>query len=368
MATLKNKKQGDFIFLLLIIVLIVFGLIMVFSASYYDSLTERGNPYYFLLRQGVWIAIGTVFMVATFLFDYRYYKKLAYPFMMISVVLLLLIFTPMGLTINGATRWLNLKVITLMPGEIAKLAVILFAARFLSEKPRRIKSLIYGVFPLIILIGIVGLLIMKQPNLSTAFTVSAAVMIIMFVAGMRWSHIGLFVASGAILGYKLILGASYRMTRLTTFLDPFSDKQGAGYQTVQSLIAVGTGGIFGLGLGKSVQKSLYLPEANTDFIFAIVGEELGFIGCVFLIVIFALLIWRGVRIAIQAPDLFGCLVASGITGVIAVQTILNIAVVTASIPATGVALPFISWGGNSLVLFMTMAGIMLNISKRSVKG
>lgn len=365
----KNLKSGDFLLMLFTTMLVIFGLIMVFSASYYYSISWTGSAYGYLKRHGIWVILGFIAMVFGASFDYRYYRKIAIPVLIISFVLLVLIFTPLGQNVNGATRWLKVGPITLMPGELAKMAAIIFIARFLSDKPDRIQSIPRGILPCVGIAGVLGILIVKQPNLSTAITVVGIILAMMLVAGMKWRYV--IGAGGAgvagIIAIVLFMKDTYWYQRLTIFMDPFVDPLGDGYQGVQSLLALGSGGLFGVGLGKSVQKNLYLPEPQNDFILAIIGEELGFIGILALIVLYCLLLWRGVHIALNAPDQFGMLLASGIVLMIAIQVILNIAVVTSSMPPTGINLPFISYGGNALLIFMFSAGVLLNISRHGPK-
>lgn len=355
--------------MLFTLMLVIFGIIMVFSASYYYSISQDGTAYSYLIRHGVWAFLGFVAMVFGACFDYKNYKRLALPALIISVVLLVLVFTPLGETRNNATRWIGVGPITIMPGELAKLAAIVFVAWFLSEDMDRIKSVKKGILPLLGVMAVLAGLIIKQPNLSTAITVCGIIVAMMLVAGMRWRYVfgTLGVGAAGILGILLFMKDSYWYTRLTAFTDPFADPLDSGYQAVQSLLALGSGGLFGVGLGKSVQKNLYLPEPQNDFILAIIGEELGFVGILCIMIVYSLLIWRGIHIAINAPDQFGMLLASGVVLMIAIQVILNIAVVTSSIPATGINLPFISYGGNALLIFMFSIGILLNISRHAPK-
>ena len=299
---IKRKKKtadlrsGDFPLVMITTILVLFGLIMVFSASYYYSISQAGNPYSYLIKHGMWVVFGFVVMVFGASFDYRRYKKAAIPGLIISFVLLVLLFTPLGQTVNGATRWIGAGPVTIMPGELAKLAVILFTAWFLSKDTGRIKSVLHGILPLVVIAGVFGVLIMKQPNLSTAITVCGIIVSMMLVAGMKWRYCIGAVGAGA-LGIVAILvtKSGHWYSRLTSFTDPFADPLGDGYQVVQSLLALGSGGLFGVGLGKSVQKNLYLPEPQNDFIAAIIGEELGFVGLMLLLVVYCLFIWRGVR-------------------------------------------------------------------------
>lgn len=362
-------KSGDFWIMLFTMMLVIFGLIMVFSASYYYSISRDGNAYSYLLRHGMWVLLGAGAMIFGAAFDYRRYKKLAIPAFILSIILLVLVLTPLGQTTNGATRWISVGPVTIMPGEIAKIAAILFVAWFLSEDPDRIKSVLRGILPLIGVVGVYGALIIMQPNLSTAITVCGIIIAMMLVAGLKWRYVATAGGMGVagLLFILIFMKDTYWYSRLTSFTDPFADSLDSGYQAVQSLLALGSGGLFGVGLGKSVQKNLYLPEPQNDFILAIIGEELGFVGLLCLIALYCLFLWRGVHIAINAPDRFGMLLASGIVLMVAIQVILNIAVVTSSMPPTGINLPFISYGGNALLIFMFSAGVLINISRHEPK-
>ena len=362
-------RSGDFWLMLFTLMLVIFGLIMVFSASYYYSISQDGNAYSYLLRHGVWVILGFGAMIFGAAFDYRRYKKLALPIFVVSILLLILVLTPLGQTTNGATRWIRLGPVTIMPGEIAKIAAIMFVAWFLGDNGDRIKSVLRGILPLIGVAALYGALIIMQPNLSTAITVCGIIIAMMLVAGLKWRYVLTAGGLGAagVLSILLFMKDSYWYTRLTSFTDPFADPLGDGYQAVQSLLALGSGGLFGVGLGKSVQKNLYLPEPQNDFIMAIIGEELGFFGLLLLMALYCLFIWRGTRVALKAPDQFGMLLASGIILMVAIQVILNVAVVTSSMPATGINLPFISYGGNALLIFMFSAGVLINISRHVEK-
>ena len=365
----RRMKSGDFVLTIIVLSLVVFGVIMVFSSSYYNAINDSGDPYYFLKRDIVWAGLGLGLMIFCALLDYRVYAKFAPTILVVSLTLLALLFTPLGVTRNFATRWIGIGEFTIMPGEVAKIAAIIFVAWYLSKDPRRIHSFTKGIIPMIGLVGVFFGLIILQPNLSTAITISGIIIGMMFVAGLNLLFVAGILGLGAVGITAMILTdeGGYRLKRLTSFLDPFQDPLGDGYQVIQSLLALGSGGIFGVGLGKSIQKTLYLPEPQNDFIFAIIGEELGFIGCLILIACYLVLIWRGVHISLNAPDMFGTLLASGITIMLALQVILNIAVVTSSIPPTGITLPFVSYGGNALMLFMGSMGILLNISRHSAR-
>ncbi|MBQ6495787.1 MAG: putative lipid II flippase FtsW [Firmicutes bacterium] len=364
-------KSVDFFLLMVVLVLVFFGLIMVFSASYYYSISQADTPFSYLIRDGIWVVIGLFAMLLGLLFDYHIYcnKWVAIGALIFCFLLLILVLSPFGQEINGAQRWIAIGPITLMPGEIAKIGLIFFIAWFYGTRPRRADSLLLGLLPVFVIMGVFAALIFKQPNLSTAITVCCIVVAMQLVAGMHWGYIAFLGAlGGAGLAALLSFAAdSYWVTRITSFLDPFADAAGEGYQVVQSLLALGSGGLFGVGMGKSVQKSLYLPEPQNDFILAIIGEELGFVGVLALLLVYCLFIWRGTRIALRAPDQFGLLLASGIVLMVAIQVVLNVAVVTSSMPPTGINLPFVSYGGNALLMFMFASGVLLNISRQIPK-
>ena len=364
-------KSADFFLLVLVLALVFFGLAMVFSASYYTSISESDNPFKYLLKDGLWVFIGLILMGIGMMIDYHAYanKFWAIGAVIVCFLLLIIVLTPVGTNLNGAQRWIYLGPVSIMPGELAKLGLIFFISWFYGKRPIRAHRLFSGLLPVFGLMLLFAALIIKQPNLSTAITVCGIVVCMQLVAGMHWGYVGFLAAMGGagFAGLLTFASDSYWMTRLTSFLDPFADAAGDGYQVVQSLYALGSGGLFGVGIGKSVQKSLYLPEPQNDFILAIIGEELGFIGVLVLLLAYCLFIWRGARIAVKAPDQFGLLLASGIVLMVAIQVILNVAVVTSSMPPTGINLPFVSYGGNALMMFMYSAGILLNISRQMVK-
>ena len=364
-----KMRPGDFTLVVMVLLLAIFGVIMVFSVSYYWSIDKHGTPYYFLIRAGFWVVSGFFIMLFFAMLDYhKLGGKFAIAMLIVATIALALVPTPLGLNINGASRWIRLGPITIMPGELAKFAVIIFVSWYFSERPERIKSFVRGVLPMIFLCGFFGGLIMLQPNLSTAVTVVGIIVAIMFIAGLNFLYLG---GLGGLSVFALIVliisdTEGYRWKRYASFLDPFKDPKGDGWQVVNSLLALGSGGIFGLGLGKSVQKNLYLPEPQNDFILAIIGEELGYVAIWLLLLIYIVIIWRGIKIAMLAKDRFGMLLASGVTAMIGMQVIFNVAVVTATMPPTGVTLPFISYGGNAMWMFMASTGILLNISRQQI--
>lgn len=365
MKKMKGKPP-DFIIFFTTLVLVGLGLVMVFSSSAYTSGELRGDGYYFLKRQAFWAFLGMFAMVFFANFDYWKLKKYARLALIINFVLLGLVFVPgIGVELSGAARWIGIGGYTVQPSEFTKLALILFTAAFLSQKNIDVRNLWKGVLPPLVFMGASFLLILSQPDLGTGVAVAATVVVILFAAGMQGKHIFLLGAAGLpLLGY-LALAEEYRRRRFLAFLNPWEDRLDTGYHIIQSLYALGPGRLFGVGLGRSRQKFFYLPEPHSDFIFAMIGEELGFIGGVTVILLFFLLIWRGFKLALMAPDMFGSLLAAGIISMIAIQVVINIGVVTGSLPVTGINLPLISAGGSSLFFTLSSIGVLLNISRYS---
>ncbi len=368
---MARKQPQDYILLLVVGVLVIIGIIMVFSSSYSYTLAKNNDGYHYLKRVLLWATVGSFAMMFFSRINYRYWSRHANLIFIVSIILLILVLTPLGITRNNATRWLGVgESLTFMPSDVAKMALIIFISTSISRKKHRMESFTQGLLPYLFIMALFFLLIFKQPDFSTAFVVVVMIFAMVFVGGMKLSHFLALAATGAaglsaMIVMIFLTGKDYKAKRITAFLDPWKDASDTGYQVIQSLLALGTGGIFGRGLGRSVQKHFYLPEPQNDFIFAIIGEELGFIGGTIVILLFAILIWRGVRIAINAPDILGCTMATGIITMIAIQVMINIAVATSSMPVTGMGLPFISYGGSSLVVFMASIGILLNISKHT---
>ncbi|MGN1334776.1 MAG: putative lipid II flippase FtsW [Anaerovoracaceae bacterium] len=362
----KKLHTGDLSIALLVTILTIFGTVMIFSASYYYAISDYDNPYHYLTRQLIWLAAGFVAMFICSKIDYHFWVRLWLIAYVAGIALLVLVLVPgIGSSAYGATRWIQIGPITIMPGEIAKVGIILFITGYFSRHPKWITSIKKGIIPILFVTVVYAGLIMLQPNMSTAFTVCFIVGGMLLVAGAKWLHLGTLAGGAVAAGVLLIMSdtTGYRYKRFLSFLDPFEDPLDTGWNVVQSLLALGTGGLTGLGLGNSVQKNLYLPMPQNDFILAIIGEELGFVGILALVVIYILLVWRGCHTAINANDLTGLLLASGITIMVGVQVVINIAVVTSSMPPTGIILPFISYGGNALLIFMAAMGILINISK-----
>lgn len=358
---LKKHGYSDFILMFVIFLLLAIGLVMVFSASSYQDLINYKDSYYTFKKQITWAGFGLVAMIVMMNYDYHKLKKFSGSLVIASIILLIVVlFMPER---NGSKRWIGVGTFVFQPSEIAKFAVILYMSSSLPRKKENIRSFLKGVVPYVLIGGIIFLLILAEPNLSIAGTVLIVVFLLLVAAGAKKSHLTLLALSGSVLAVLFTMSEDYRYKRFTAFLDPWKDPLDTGYQAIQSLLALGSGGLSGLGLGKSRQKFFYIPEPQNDFIFSIIGEELGFIGTAGVMFLFLILIWRGIKIALNAPDAFGSFLAAGITSLIAVQAIINIAVATSSMPITGIPLPFISYGGSSMVFMMMTVGILLNISR-----
>ena len=310
----------------------------------------------------MWAVVGMFSMFYMAGFDYRKLKKLAVPILGVSIILLILVLS-IGIEINGAKRWLGVGGITIQPSEVAKLAIIIFFSASLSSNKDKLKKFFSGLLPYLLVLGVVLVLVMLEPHLSGTVVIFLVGFILLFVAGAKIMHFVMLAVPVISAFAYAIMTSDYRMKRVTAFLDPWQDKMGDGWQIIQSLYAIGSGGLFGVGLGRSRQKFLYIPEPHNDFIFSIICEELGFVGASTVLILFLILIWRGIKIAFNSPDIFGSLLATGFTSLIAVQVLINIAVVTSSMPVTGMPLPFFSAGGSSLLFIMTGMGIVLNISR-----
>lgn len=364
---MKDKKPFDFLLFATILVLLSLGLVMVFSASAPAAEKYQNDIYYFIKKQLGFALIGMIAMLLAANYDYhKYGRKSVLLLMGSAIIFMIAVLIPgIGREVNGSRRWIYFGSLPFQPSEYTKLAIILFFSYFLSKRKKPLKSFISDLMPYLFVIGIISLLLLLEPHLSTTIIMLLLTMIILFAAGARIRHFVYLAAPVAALLVAVVSFTDYMTTRINTWLNPWVDPQGDGYQTIQSLYAIGSGGLFGRGLGQSLQKFLYVPEPQNDYIFSILAEELGFVGVAAVLLLFMIFIWRGVKIAVHAPDTFGSLIAIGITALIAVQSLFNVAVVTNSIPPTGVSLPFFSSGGSSLVFFMVEAGILLNVSRYS---
>ncbi|AZS14509.1 stage V sporulation protein E [Paenibacillus lutimineralis] len=360
----KSRKAPDFWLLASILSLLTIGIVMVYSAGSVLGFHDYGDPFYFVKRQALFAVLGLVAMFFTMNFDYRLLKRYAKIGLIVCFALLVIVLIPgIGVVRGGARSWLGISSFGIQPSEFMKLGMILFLSYWLSKEDYRITHFTRGLLPPLGIIGLAFGTIMLQPDLGTGTVMLGASMLIVFTAGARIKHLAGLAAVGAIGFVGLILAAPYRLARITAFLDPWSDPLGAGYQIIQSLYAIGPGGLAGLGLGMSRQKYSYVPEPQTDFIFSILAEELGFIGGLLVLMLFLILIWRGMRVAMTIDDAFGSLLAVGIVGMVGVQVVINIGVVIGLMPVTGITLPLISYGGSSLTLMLTALGILLNLSR-----
>ena len=376
----EKKRQVDFVLVVIIIILLAFGIVMVLSASAPSALAETGSSYTYFFSQLRFAAMGLVVMWIVSRIDYHIYKKFYWPVYWISIGILLLVLIPgLGSESGGATRWIDLGFLRFQPSEITKVGLIIFFAGYLTDHKNDLRDFKKGfLLPLVFLAIPVLIALFIQNHLSVGIVMSLITIVMMLVAGCRLFH---FVATGLVVGgagaaalvtYLSTAGdqasdLSFRFGRILNFMDPWQDATGLGWQTIQGLYAIGSGGLFGVGLGESKQKYLYVSEPQNDFIFAILAEELGFVGCLVVIALFALFIWRGIIIAMKSSDMFGSLLATGITTLVMVQAALNIAVVTNSMPNTGISLPFFSAGGTALIILLSMCGILLNISRSKEK-
>ena len=344
--------------------LVCVGILMVYSSSIADAYTYYGSPYFYVERELVWVGLGIGALAVAVKTSYREWDRLALPLFAAALALLVLVMVPgIGHASHGARRWLSLtSFFVLEPSELMKLALVVYMASWLASKGERVRDFKSCFGPFSLIVGLIALLIVKQPDLGTTMVVVATAIAIVFVAGAHLTHLASVCAGGGAAAYMLMHGQGYQRDRLLAFLNPWNDPNGFGYHPIQALLALRFGGLFGQGLGNSSQKYV-LPAPHTDSILAIIGEELGLIGTMAVLVLFLVIAYRGIRIAAGAPDTFGRLLAAGVTSWIIFQALMNFAVITSSVPFTGVPLPFVSYGGTSLVISMIAMGILLNISR-----
>ncbi len=360
-----TSKRIDMRVLVLLILLLMGGLVALFSASYY-IFQDSGDAYAKVRQQLLGIALGTVALVVLSRIDYHFFRKpwVVMAMLSVSAVLLVLVVIPgIGVLANGSRRWLNIGGMSFQPSELAKFAMILFMANAMTNKGTSIRTFFSGIVPVLIVPGMMFLLILEQPNLSTAMSILIVAFVMIAIAGARVSHLGFLGACGAVLGFVYAWSEPYRRERLLSFRDPFAQMSDEGYQLSQSLIAFGSGGLFGMGLGQGRQKTAYLPYPESDFIFASIAEDFGLFGCILVVALFVAFVYAGLRVALRCPDKFGCLLAAGITSMIGIQAFLNMGVVVGLLPTTGLPLPFFSAGGTSVSIFMAAVGVLLNISR-----
>lgn len=359
---LKKLENYDLVIMLMAIALTCFGVVMVYSASSVMADKRYHDGFYFLKRQGVFAVAGLGIMLAVMRVEYHFWKKMAVPTLLFCLVLLIMVLIPgIGGKAGGSSRWIKLPGFNLQPSEMAKLALIMYMAYSLDKKQDRIKSFKRGIIPYMVVLALLIGCLAAQPDLGGALTLVAVAFTMLFAAGTRVSHIlSMILLALPLLAYKLSHG--YHRGRMEAWTDPWSDPAGKGFQIIQSWLALGTGGLFGQGLGEGKQKLFYLPEAHTDFILSVVGEELGFMGVAVIIAMFFLLVYRAMCIAVAAPDPFGRFLALGIAVLFGIEATVNMGVVTGLFPTKGLALPFISYGGSSLLISLFAVGILLNIS------
>ncbi len=362
----KDKKRyGDVSLLIAVLVLSLIGTVFIYSASNYSASATYNDAFFFVKKQLIGIILGAIAMVAIGCFDYRKLTKITIPIAIITPILLCLVFIPViGVENYGAKRWINLGFITLQPSEIAKFALILVSATCFSKNPEKANTFV-GILPVLIYGGIICVLVILEPNMSITVCIALLLLVILLLAGVKIKIFIMMIIPAIIIGVALIFMEPYRLKRLSAFLNPWSNPKGEGYQLLQSLYALGSGGWFGVGLFNSRQKYAFLPFSESDFILSIIGEEIGFVGLFFFFVLLGFIIYRGIKIAHDSKDLFGFMLAMGITMIFGIQVLVNALVVTGSIPPTGLPLPLVSSGNTSIIIFMAEMGVLYNISKRN---
>ncbi len=351
-----------------VLFLVGIGIVMIYSSSSALALKKYKTDYYFLVKQGIFSVIGIVALVFCRHFPYRFYRSLVYPILIMAWLLLLAVLvTAWGHSAGGALRWLRFGFFSFQPSEFARFALIIFLAYSMSKKEGQLKEFFVGFLPHVLILGIFTGLIMLQPDFGSAVMLAVLTWIMLFLGGVRLRHLGLALLILLPIGYFVMINASYRFSRLMSFMDPWQYPTDAGYQIIHSLMAFGTGGLWGTGIGKGYQKLFYLPEPHTDFIFSVIGEELGLIGVIAIIGLYILIFWRGLIIARTTSDTFGMFVAAGLTISIGLQVCVNMGVTLGLLPTKGLSLPFLSYGGSSLLLNMAAVGILMNIGANSGK-
>lgn len=363
---MPRKLTPDMWLVGVVVALLSIGVVMVYSASAIVAADRFHDPYLFLKKQLFWALLGAGALAATLAVDYRRLERLGWPLLAAAAVLLVLVLVPpLSQPINGTRRWLRLGAVSFQPAELAKLALVVHLAAYVSRRRDALADFRRGVLPPLAMTGALALLILAQPDLGNCLALLAVTFALLYLGGGRIGHLAGIVAAALPFLALAVWLAPYRLRRITTFVDPWSDPRGSGFQIIQSWLALGSGGLLGRGIGESRQKLFYLPESHTDFIFAVIGEELGFVGAVAIVALFAVLVWRGLRVGLRAPDAFGAYLALGITVLIATQALVNLGVVTGSLPTKGLPLPFISFGGSALLTTMLSTGLLLNISQHA---
>jgi cell division protein FtsW len=354
----------DLVLLAAVFTLCALGVVMVYSSSAVSASARLGDGAYFLKRQLVAAAFGLGALLAVLKLGYRRLAPLAYPALLISVVLLVAVLIPgIGSTAGGARRWIRLPGFSLQPGELAKLGLVVYLAYSLAKKREKVKVFSIGFLPHCLITGLLAILVLAQPDFGSAVSMAIILFALLFAAGTKLSYLVGSLLAALPLAYHLVASSPYRMKRILAFLDPWTHRHDIGYQVAESLMSIGSGGLFGLGLGDGRQKLFFLPEAHTDFIFSIIGEELGLLGVLGVIALYGVVVWRGVRAALNATEAFGSYLALGITVLIGFQAVVNMAVAMGMLPTKGLTLPFVSYGGTSLVMSLAATGVLLSISQ-----
>ena len=361
----STRTPNSVLLVLGVVILNIVGLVMVLSASSVRSIDDKGSPWWFFERQVMWTAVASVGFLVTSRIDYRTWRRWVLPLLIGSFGLLFVVLIPgVGIKVDGARRWLGFGQFRLQPSEIAKLALLMFAADVLTRRENVVTDWKQSLRPIVLVLGCIAVLMMAEPDLASLMVIAVMVVAILVVGGVRGRHLGVLGGAGAALVTIAATAVSWRRARMLSFLDPFADRSNTGYQVVQSLIATGSGGWTGVGLGAGRAKWQFLPAAHTDFIFAVIGEELGLLGCALVVGLFALIAVIGIRTAAHAPDRFGTLIAAGATAWIVGQAVLNLGAVVGLLPVTGVPLPFVSFGGTALISTMVGAGILVNVARQ----
>jgi cell division protein FtsW len=359
----ERRPAFDPLLLFAVLTLVGVGLVMVYSASAITAQEKLGDSFHFLKRQAVAAGVGLLAMAAALKLGYRKLARLAYPLLLLAVLLLIAVLVPgVGTVVGGARRWLRVPGISVQPAELAKVAWVVYLAYSLAKKQEKVKSFSIGFLPHLGLAALLVGLCMLEPDFGSSVTLLFLLFVMLFAAGAKLSYLVGSVLAAIPVAYTAIATSPYRMKRITAFLDPWANRQGSGYQVAESLMSIGSGGLTGLGLGDGRQKLFFLPEAHTDFIFAIIGEELGLLGVAALILLYGVILWRGIRASMRASEPFGTYLGLGLTSLIAFQAVVNMCVAMGLLPTKGLTLPFISYGGSSLIVLMGAAGVLLSIS------
>jgi cell division protein FtsW len=366
---IPNRAKIDRYILISVGLLLAIGILMVYSSSNAFSRDQNGDSLHYLKRQLLWCCLGITLMLCAMIPSCEMYESFAWLLLGISAILLVLVYIPnIGIKINGSRRWIKIGNLTFQPVEFAKLAIIIYIARFLNRKTDDVKTFKKGILPVLLIVSLFIGLIGLQPDFGSVILIVILTFLLLFVGGAKIRHLTAIGVVGLVFIVLGVIGARYRMTRILTFLNPWSDPEGAGYHTIQSYLALGSGGIWGTGIGGGIQKLHYLPTPHTDSIFSVIGEELGFIGTALVTVLYMVIVWRGIVIALKTEDRFASFLAVGISGLIGFQALINIGVATGTLPSKGITLPFISSGGSSLIVCLMSIGILLNISRNSEIG